>query len=160
MAGKNNRKRKADVALPKLTEHDIQSFWESAVSGDDREFWEAEFARKAPLQEKPTFGPLKGMAKKKGIAPGQNANGRPGYGSFLSKLAPLQFQMSPETVTHTPEEDALSTKRAFDRVFLPKKVDSLQKTVVKLEEELAAMKRVREVPAEGIRVHGKKEISR
>jgi hypothetical protein len=76
------------------------------------------------------------MAKKKGITQSQDTGGRPGFGSFLARLAAdsFQFQSLPEAAPPTPEEDAQSTKRAWERVFLPKKV-------ARLAAELAALKR-------------------
>ena len=47
-----------------------------------------------------------GYGAKKDIAQGQNALGRPGYGSFLSGVAQYHLAAPPEPVSTTPEEGA------------------------------------------------------
>jgi hypothetical protein len=116
MKTKNNRKRKTDVAVAKLTEGDIQSFWESVLSGDDREFWEAEFARKAPTQEKRAFG------------------------SFLAELAAGRI---PKATAPSSEEHAQIMQRVSDRIFLPTRLGRLKTELVGLKAEIAALRRAK-----------------
>ena len=108
METKKTRKRRTDVLLAKLTEAKIESIWESALSGDDREFWEAEFARTVPrpTQEKPVFG------------------------SFLADLAAGRL---PRPAPLSAEEDERITKRALERAFLPKKVARLEAEVAAMK---------------------------
>ena len=96
MKTKENRRH---VTVPKLTEGEIQSFWESALNRETREFWEAEFARKVPTEETRAFG------------------------SFLADLAAGR---DAQPAALSAEEDARIMRRAADRVFLPKKVARLE----------------------------------
>ena len=75
--------------------------------------------------------------EKKGETQTQNSGERRAFGSFLADVASgrLSFEW-PEPIPLTPEEDAQSTKRAWERVFLPKKV-------ARLEAKLAAIKRMK-----------------
>jgi hypothetical protein len=87
------------VPVPKLSESEIQSFWESALNGEDREFWEAEFARDVPAEAKR------------------------GFGSFLTDLAAGRVAQ-PSILS--AEEDARIMRRGAERVFLPKKMARLE----------------------------------
>jgi hypothetical protein len=115
MQTKKRLKREDDLAIRELTEHDIESFWESALNGDDREFWQAEFASKVPPEEKRPFG------------------------SFLADVVAGRLPAGPSV---SAERDALITARAAEPVFGPKQVARLKAEVAELKAQVVALKRV------------------